>query len=93
MKQKNVLSNDNLLKTKDTIYFETDGLIKPDNLSQGVVLRSSFYNLEYFSLCDNFSLDAMHDFSEGIYLYKLNKLLISKSIIHLTEVNNSILRN
>ena len=71
---------------KDKICFETGGSIKPDNCSQGFTAsRSSFYDLEYFSLWDNFCVDTMRDFSEGICLYKLknfSELLILKSIFH-----------
>ena len=57
--------NDNFLKTKNKICFETDGSIEPNNFLQDVSWHS-FHDLEYFSIWDNFSVDAMHDFSKGI---------------------------
>ena len=56
--------NDNLLRTKGKIYFESYGSTKPNNFSQGVISRSSLHDFEYFSLWDNISLDAMHDFQK-----------------------------
>ena len=69
---------------QDKICFETDESINTNNFIFNKALsRSSFHDLEYLSLWDNFSVDAIHYFSEGICLYKLKKIfeqLISKSI-------------
>lgn len=57
------------------------------------VKKSPFSDLYYFKLCENYTVDVMHDFLEGMGQTVLNlflKFRISSSLITLDDLNKRI---
>ncbi|XP_063918286.1 uncharacterized protein LOC135133729 [Zophobas morio] len=72
---------------------ETDLSKRSNNTVCGIKFRSSLNNLTQFKLCNNQSVDIMHDLLEGVIQLELKlffKFLISEKIITLEDINDRI---
>lgn len=91
-----------------TLCFQDDRLLRTDELYEmhcksprsadqvhtfGVKFKSSLNNLNFFKLCNNPSVDIMHDLLEGVVQLEIKlllKFLISHRLITITEINNRL---
>ena len=68
-------------------------ILKDKFAATGLKERCAFNALNKFHICENVTLDVMHDFSEGVALYTISKVLqslIKEKIITLEIINNRI---
>jgi len=94
--QKLCTADDNLLRTFESFNYLSDQLnyANKDTINFfGIKNKSSLFDLAYFKPCENWNVDIMHDFLEGICQRDLNLFFhfCDKSgIISLSDLNDKI---
>jgi len=94
--QKLCTADDNLLRTFESFNYLSDQLnyANKDTINFfGIKHKSSLFDLAYFKPCENWNVDIMHDFLEGICQRDLNLFFhfCDKSgIISLSDLNDKI---
>lgn len=89
-------ANDSLWRTSAS-FSQYSNQLKYANsdtmLSFGVKHKSAMFNLNYFDVCDNSTVDVMHDFLEGICQRELKlffEFCFESKIMDLTELNRRV---
>lgn len=86
-----IRENETLVRTVES--YEQVLLSGADPAETGIYENCVFNNVTNFHICENMSVDVMHDVFEGICSYTLSKVLqslIEQKIISLNQINNRI---
>lgn len=89
-------ADDRLLRTSESFnqYSNQQQYANSETMINfGIKHKSALFNLDHFDLCDNYTVDVMHDFLEGICQRDMKlffEFCVKSQILDVTELNNRV---